>query len=53
MRAKFGVVEQELDETLLWLELLADAQIVPADRLEPLRQEADELIRIMSPASND
>lgn len=46
MRAKLGIVEQELDETLLWLELLADAEIVPADRLAPLMQEADELIRI-------
>ncbi len=47
MRAKLGIVEQELDETMLWLELLADAEIMPADRLEPLKKEADELIRIM------
>ncbi len=47
MLAKLGIVEQELDETLLWLELLSDAGIVPQDRLADLRQEADELIRII------
>ncbi|MEQ8848658.1 four helix bundle protein [Botrimarina sp.] len=46
VRSKLGIVEQELDESLLWLELLADAQIIDAQRLEPLRAETDELIRI-------
>jgi len=36
----------ELEETAYWLELLARAEIVPADRLQPLRDEADELLRI-------
>src|SRR5712691_8791998 len=30
---------QELDETLYWLELIAEARIVKAERLEPLRSE--------------
>lgn len=37
---------QELDETAYWLELLEDTNIVPADRLKPLRDEVDELIAI-------
>jgi len=37
---------QELDETAYWLELLEDTNILPADRLKPLRDEADELIAI-------
>jgi len=37
---------QELDETAYWLELLEETNIVPADRLKPLRDEADELIAI-------
>jgi four helix bundle protein len=45
--AKLGIVEQELDETLLWLELLADSKIVPAARLAALTGEADELLRII------
>ncbi|MEX0613619.1 MAG: four helix bundle protein [Pirellulales bacterium] len=28
--AKLGIVEQELDESLLWMELIIEAQIVPA-----------------------
>jgi four helix bundle protein len=35
---------QELDETLYWLELLAEANIIPASRLEPLERETNELI---------
>ena len=35
---------QELDETLYWLELLADAKIVSPIRLEPLERETNELI---------
>ncbi len=37
---------QELDETAYWLELLVDASIVSRARLEPLMQEANELIAI-------
>ena len=35
---------QELDETLYWLELLADAKIVTRTRLEPLERETNELL---------
>jgi four helix bundle protein len=37
---------QELDETAYWLELLVEADIVPADKLNPLLTETDELIAI-------
>lgn len=37
---------QELDETLYWLELLRDADIVSVRRLAPLLQELDELAAI-------
>lgn len=47
VRAKLGIVEQELDETLLWLELLVESGAVPIAKLEPLMGEADELIRII------
>jgi len=45
--SKLGIVEQELDETILWLELLVEAQIVPANRMAALCTEADELLRII------
>ena len=38
---------QELEETQYWLELLSEAGIIPADRLQPLLQEADELTAIL------
>lgn len=47
MRSKLGIVEQELDETLLWCELLVESGIVPLEKLSQLMQEADELIRIV------
>jgi four helix bundle protein len=44
--AKLGIVEQELDESLLWMELLVESQIVPAAKLSELRAEGDELLRM-------
>jgi four helix bundle protein len=35
---------QELDETLYWLELLEDSDTIASKRLEPLKQETNELI---------
>ena len=45
--SKLGIVEQELDETILWIELLIDAEIVAKERLHELLSESDELIRIV------
>jgi len=46
MIAKFGIVEQELDESILWLELLGDAEIVRAELLRDLLNEADQLLKM-------
>jgi four helix bundle protein len=35
---------QELDETVYWLELIGDAGITSKERLQPLCDEAGELI---------
>ncbi|QDT72646.1 four helix bundle protein [Lacipirellula limnantheis] len=45
--AKLGIVEQELDETIYWMELLVDGDIVTAVRLRELRVEAEELMKII------
>lgn len=45
--SKLGVVEQELDETLLWLELLVESEIVPGERMGALLQETEELLKIV------
>ncbi|NLV46599.1 MAG: four helix bundle protein [Candidatus Hydrogenedentes bacterium] len=38
----------ELDETDYWLELLVKSEIVDADRLRSLRDETNELLRILT-----
>ncbi|MGI8918199.1 MAG: four helix bundle protein [Pyrinomonadaceae bacterium] len=35
---------QEFDETLYWVELLEESQIIGPKRLQPLKQETNELI---------
>jgi len=37
---------QELEETIYWLDLLGDSEIVPSSRLSDLCREANELIAI-------
>lgn len=44
MIAKLGIVEEEADETLYWLELLVEAELMPESRLKPLMQEANEIV---------
>lgn len=44
--AKMGIVEEETDETLFWIELLEESQLFSAAKLTAIKQEADELIAI-------
>src|SRR6266542_4682928 len=44
--AKMGIVEEEGDETLFWLELLEESELVTATKLTAIKQEANELIAI-------
>ena len=44
--AKMGIVEEEADETIYWMELLVEAGLVKAAKLKLLMQEADELVAI-------
>ena len=46
--AKIGIVEQEADETLYWLELLQESKIAKPERLMDLTKEADELVAIFA-----
>jgi four helix bundle protein len=45
--SKLGIVEEELDECLYWLELLADTKTIDKERLRNLENEANELISII------
>src|SRR4030066_2214454 len=42
--SKMGIVEEEADEAIYWMELLVEAEIVKAERLEVLMKEGDELL---------
>ena len=44
--AKIGVVLEETDETQLWLELIIEAKLMAAKRVQPLLDEASELVAI-------
>ena len=46
--SKLGIVIEEADETAFWLELLVDADIIPAQRLCELQSEANQLIAIFN-----
>jgi four helix bundle protein len=49
--AKIGDCLKEADETLYWLELLAEERIFPAKKLEPLLKESNELVAIFTAIS--
>ena len=44
--AKMKIVEEEADESVYWLELLSEGELVPGDRLADLLAEANELVAI-------
>ena len=46
--AKIGVVEEEADETAFWLELIVDTDVCGQSQIEPLLNEAGELVAIMA-----
>jgi len=41
-----GIVEEECDESLFWMELLVDSGRMKADRLADLQREGGELLAI-------
>jgi four helix bundle protein len=45
--SKLEVGLQELEESLYWMELLAEANLVPEAKLSDLTDEADQLIAIL------
>ena len=49
--AKLKICEGEAAETLYWLELIVNADIVPNHKMEALIREANELLAIMTAAA--
>jgi len=50
--ARIAVVAEEADESVFWLEALADHNILPRKNLEGLIREAQELTAIFTAAQN-
>ena len=50
--AKIGIVEEEADESLYWLEILVETGLMPESRLKDLIREADELTAIFTATSH-
>lgn len=46
--AKIGIVVEEADETVFWLELLIDTGIIAEEKLRDLLKEANELVAIFA-----
>ncbi len=46
--AKLGLVAEEADETVYWLEVIRDGNLLPANELSGLLKEADELTAIFT-----
>jgi len=44
--AKMGIVEEEADESLYWMELLIETGLVKRQKLESLIKETDEILSI-------
>ena len=45
--SKVAVALEEADESLLWLELIVEGGLLPAERITDLKNEADELCAIL------
>ena len=45
--AKLGIVEEECDEALYWMQMLIEADVVQQSRLTQLMTEANEIIAIV------
>ena len=41
------MVEEELDETSHWLEIIMETKMLPEQRVEPLYNECNELLKII------
>ena len=47
MISKLGIVEEEADETLYWLELIIESELLTETRLQGLMREFDEILAMI------
>ncbi len=46
--AKINIVVEECDETLFWLEMLEDAQLIEANSLKDIKDETIEVLKVLA-----
>jgi len=46
--SKIGIVVEEADETVFWLELLVETEIISIQKMESLINEANELLAVFA-----
>ncbi len=47
MISKLAIVEEEADETLYWLELIIESELLTETRLQGLMREFDEILAMI------
>jgi four helix bundle protein len=50
--AKMGIVEEEADESIYWMELLVESELIRKEQIEGLMDEADQLVSIFVSSIN-
>jgi four helix bundle protein len=45
--AKLSIVHEEADETLFWIEMIEEANLLPPERLISLKSESNEIVAIL------
>lgn len=46
--SKAGIAIEEADESLYWMEMLIEAEIIPQEKLSALMKECDEIVAILT-----
>ncbi len=50
--AKMGIVEEEADETLFWLEIIEEVEVFDKNSISPLKRECNEILSIVVSSIN-
>src|SRR5262245_1466509 len=50
--AKMGIVEEEADESIYWMEMLVESELIRKERIGDLIGEADQLVSIFASSIN-
>lgn len=45
--SKMGIVEEEADESVFWMELLGEGEVIPCDRIADLLREGNEILAMV------